>query len=55
MTHELWENLNATVYAYLSSVKLSHLVENQTMRPIAIAKSSKSAKPTLGARSATMV
>ena len=52
MTHELWENLNATVYAYLSSVKLSQLVENQTVRPIALGKA---CKPTLGARSATII
>lgn len=52
MTHELWENLNSTVYTYLSSVKLSQLVESQSVRPISL---SKSCKPTLGARSATII
>lgn len=56
MTHELWESLNATVYAYLSSVKLSQLMENQTVRPISLTKTvNKAAKPTLGARSATII
>ena len=27
MTHDLWEELNSTVYGFLSGVKLSHLVE----------------------------
>lgn len=53
MTHELWESLNATVYAHLSSVKLSHLVENQTVRPITVNKACK--PPVLGARSATII
>lgn len=39
MTHELWENLNDTVFAYLSSIKLSKLVEDQKVRPISVAKS----------------
>ena len=38
MTHELWENLNDTVFAYLSSIKLSKLVEDQKARPISVAK-----------------
>lgn len=38
MTHELWENLNDTVIAYLSSIKLSKLVEDQTVRPISVTK-----------------
>jgi len=52
MTHELWENLNETVYSYLSSVKLSHLVENQTTKPISVTKP---CKPALGSRTATLV
>jgi Rrf2 family iron-sulfur cluster assembly transcriptional regulator len=39
MTHELWENLNDTVFAYLSSIRLSKLVEDQKVRPISVAKS----------------
>jgi len=39
MTHELWENLNDTVFAYLSSIKLSTLVEDQKVRLISVAKS----------------
>jgi Rrf2 family transcriptional regulator, iron-sulfur cluster assembly transcription factor len=39
MTHDLWENLNDTVFAYLSSIKLSKLVEDQKVRPISVAKS----------------
>jgi Rrf2 family iron-sulfur cluster assembly transcriptional regulator len=38
MTHELWENLNDTVFAYLSSIRLSKLVEDQKVRPISVAK-----------------
>jgi len=38
MTHELWENLNDTVFAYLSSIKLSKLVEDQKVRPISVVK-----------------
>jgi Rrf2 family iron-sulfur cluster assembly transcriptional regulator len=38
MTHELWENLNDTVFAYLSSIKLSKLVEDQKVRPISVMK-----------------
>jgi Rrf2 family iron-sulfur cluster assembly transcriptional regulator len=43
MTHELWENLNDTVFAYLSSIKLSMLVEDQKVRPISVAKSKRPA------------
>ncbi len=38
MTHELWESLNETVYEHLSSVKLSHLVANQTTHPVNVVK-----------------
>ena len=43
MTHDLWEHLNDTVFAYLSSVKLSKLVEDQKVRPINIANPKRSA------------
>ena len=39
MTHDLWENLNDTVFAYLSSIRLSKLVEDQKTRPISVTKS----------------
>jgi Rrf2 family transcriptional regulator, iron-sulfur cluster assembly transcription factor len=57
MTHELWESLNATVHAHLSSVKLSHLVESQTVRRISVNKSASTSTrpPVLGARSATII
>ena len=29
MTHDLWEELNSTVYGFLDGVKLSHLVDRQ--------------------------
>lgn len=34
MTHDLWENLNTTVFDFLSGVKLSHLVEQQRTKPV---------------------
>ncbi len=42
MTHELWEELNATVYGFLSGVKLSHLVERQRARPVSVVRGAKS-------------
>lgn len=41
MTHDLWENLNDTVFAYLSSIRLSKLVEDQKTRPISVTKSTR--------------
>lgn len=32
MTHDLWSDLNATIYAYLSSISLAHLVVQQQTR-----------------------
>ena len=43
MTHELWEELNATVYGFLSNVKLSQLVERQRTKPVSLVRSN--AKP----------
>lgn len=34
MTHDLWEELNHTVYGFLSGVKLSQLVERQRTKPV---------------------
>jgi len=36
MTHDLWESLNATVFDFLSGVKLSHLVEQQRSKPVTV-------------------
>lgn len=36
MTHDLWTNLNAKIFEYLASVKLSHLVAQQ--RGVAVAQ-----------------
>ena len=38
MTHDLWEDLNKTVYGFLSTVKLSQLVERQRTRPVAVVR-----------------
>ena len=36
MTHDLWEELNATVYGFLSRVKLAQLVEKQRTKPVSV-------------------
>jgi Rrf2 family iron-sulfur cluster assembly transcriptional regulator len=36
MTHDLWEELNTTVYGFLESVKLSQLVEQQRTKPVSL-------------------
>jgi Rrf2 family iron-sulfur cluster assembly transcriptional regulator len=36
MTHELWTNLNARIFDYLSSVRLKDLVESQLVKSIAV-------------------
>ena len=36
MTHDLWEELNATVYGFLEGVSLAHLVERQRTKPVAL-------------------
>jgi Rrf2 family transcriptional regulator, iron-sulfur cluster assembly transcription factor len=38
MTHDLWEELNTTVYGFLEGVKLSHLVERQRSRPVSVVR-----------------
>jgi Rrf2 family iron-sulfur cluster assembly transcriptional regulator len=38
MTHDLWEELNRTVYGFLSTVSLSQLVEKQRTRPVAVVR-----------------
>jgi Rrf2 family iron-sulfur cluster assembly transcriptional regulator len=41
MTHELWEELNTTVYGFLSNVKLSQLVERQRTKPVSVVRQAK--------------
>ena len=38
MTHDLWEELNTTVYGFLAGVKLSHLVEQQRTKPVSVVR-----------------
>ncbi len=38
MTHDLWEELNRTVYGFLSTVTLSQLVDKQRTRPVALVR-----------------
>jgi len=42
MTHDLWEELNTTVYGFLSRVTLSQLVDKQRTRPVSVVRSAKS-------------
>jgi Rrf2 family iron-sulfur cluster assembly transcriptional regulator len=36
MTHELWANLNAHIYSYLSSVTLAHMVAQQNENKVRV-------------------
>ena len=45
MTHELWEELNQTVFGFLDGVKLSSLVHKQKTRPVTVVRNVKSALP----------
>src|SRR5512140_497746 len=38
MTHDLWEELNASVYGFLSGVTLSQLVERQRTKPVSVVR-----------------
>jgi len=38
MTHDLWEELNSTVYGFLSGVSLSQLVEKQRTKPVSLVR-----------------
>src|SRR3954470_8193994 len=42
MTHDLWEELNTTVYGFLDGVSLSQLVDKQRTRPVSLVRSPKS-------------
>ncbi|HEX5128444.1 MAG TPA: Rrf2 family transcriptional regulator [Usitatibacter sp.] len=41
MTHDLWVELNSTVYAFLEGVKLSHLVDRQRTKPVSMVRHGK--------------
>ena len=36
MTHDLWEELNTTVYGFLEGVTLRQLVERQRTKPVSL-------------------
>lgn len=39
MTHDLWADLNSTVYGFLEGVKLSDLVERQKIKTVSVVRS----------------
>jgi Rrf2 family iron-sulfur cluster assembly transcriptional regulator len=41
MTHDLWEELNATVYGFLAGVTLAQLVERQRTKTVSVVRSQK--------------
>jgi Rrf2 family iron-sulfur cluster assembly transcriptional regulator len=45
MTHDLWEELNSTVYGFLSGVSLAQLVEKQRTRPVSVVRGSRARDP----------
>ena len=50
MTHDLWEDLNATVYGFLSGVSLRDLVERHRTKPVAVVRPAKALEqPTVSA------
>ena len=38
MTHDLWEELNATVHGFLAGVTLAQLVEKQRTKPVSLVR-----------------
>ena len=46
MTHDLWEELNSTVYGFLAGVTLSHLVEKQRTRTVSVMRGQTKARDT---------
>ena len=38
MTHDLWEELNSTVYGFLSGVTLAQLVDKQRTKPVSVVR-----------------
>jgi Rrf2 family iron-sulfur cluster assembly transcriptional regulator len=45
MTHDLWEELNATVHGFLSRVTLAQLVEKQRTKPVAVVRTAPRRQP----------
>ena len=45
LTHDLWEELNVTVYGFLEGVKLSNLVERQRTKPVSVTRTHKVRDP----------
>ena len=45
MTHDLWEELNTTVYGFLEGVNLARLVERQRTKPVSMVRSGKARDP----------
>jgi Rrf2 family iron-sulfur cluster assembly transcriptional regulator len=45
MTHDLWEELNTTVFGFLDGVKLSQLVEKQRATSVSVIRTPKSRDP----------
>ena len=46
MTHDLWEELNATVYGFLDGVTLSQLVERQRTQSVTVMQSPRKSRDT---------
>ena len=46
MTHDLWEELNTTVYGFLAGVSLSQLVEKQRSKPVNLVRDRSRAQAT---------
>jgi Rrf2 family iron-sulfur cluster assembly transcriptional regulator len=47
MTHDLWEELNSTVYGFLAGVTLSQLAERQRTKPVNVVRSPGKSRDTL--------
>lgn len=45
MTHDLWTNLNATIFNYLSQVSLGNLVDQQLAKDTAVLQDKREAAP----------
>ena len=46
MTHDLWEELNTTVYGFLAGVTLAQLVERQRSKPVNVVRPQPKARET---------
>jgi len=47
MTHDLWAELNTTVYGFLAGVKLSQLVEKQRTKPVNVVRGHPKSRDTM--------